>query len=671
MALATLSIDLEARLARFEQQLDRAARMSEKQAAAVQAAWAKGGAAIGTVLAGAGGALAGYSLVDALRQNIDFIDSLNDMADATGSTIERLSGLVDLAERTGTSSQVAETALIKLNAALNDTDPDSTASRALKAIGVSADELRKADPVDALVKVAQALAQYENDGNKARLVQELLGKSARELAPLLKDLGEAGQLNAKYTREQAEEAERFNKQLFEFQANAASASRAFINQLLPALNQFFDAVRGKETGGQGPISELITVPLQTAAIVGSDVAFVMRGIGTEIGGIAAQLASLARLDLKGFKFIGDAMKADAADARSELDAFQARIMAIGKGREAGADRGQSLPTVGQLPPKAEKASAPPKEKIDEATKALMRYIDQLGNQLVKIQDLTAVEEAEIELRKLGWNGAEQGSAAVVLQLARELDMRKQGVEFSKAMTAEMERQAKELSGLDEALMKFSGRIDDARKQALTARLEERLAMGETFAPEELDKIVNGIAGITEASQEKLDEFTAQAARNIQDGLGQTLLRTMKGDFDGILDLWSNMLQQMVAQALAAKLNNALLGDNFAKTGELGGWAKAGFDWLGTVMPKFADGGDHRGGLRLVGERGPELEATGPARYYNAAQTAQMLRQPGAATGGAMVVHQNFHLSGPADQRTQQQLAAAAARGLDNARRRNS
>jgi len=39
---------------------------------------------------------------------------------------------------------------------------------------------------------------------------------------------------------------------------------------------------------------------------------------------------------------------------------------------------------------------------------------------------------------------------------------------------------------------------------------------------------------------------------------------------------------------------------------------------------FAEGGMHTGGLRIVGERGPEIEATGPAMYWNASQTARML-----------------------------------------------
>ncbi|MFY0682621.1 MAG: phage tail tape measure protein [Thalassovita sp.] len=51
-----------------------------------------------------------------------------------------------------------------------------------------------------------------------------------------------------------------------------------------------------------------------------------------------------------------------------------------------------------------------------------------------------------------------------------------------------------------------------------------------------------------------------------------------------------------------------------------------FDWssIDLNIPTFARGGDHLGGIRLVGENGPELEATGPARIYNARQTQQML-----------------------------------------------
>jgi hypothetical protein len=39
---------------------------------------------------------------------------------------------------------------------------------------------------------------------------------------------------------------------------------------------------------------------------------------------------------------------------------------------------------------------------------------------------------------------------------------------------------------------------------------------------------------------------------------------------------------------------------------------------------FANGGMHSGGLRIVGENGPELEATGPSRIYNSNQLGSLL-----------------------------------------------
>ncbi len=50
------------------------------------------------------------------------------------------------------------------------------------------------------------------------------------------------------------------------------------------------------------------------------------------------------------------------------------------------------------------------------------------------------------------------------------------------------------------------------------------------------------------------------------------------------------------------------------------------------IPGFATGGLFGGGARIVGERGPELEVTGPSRIYSASQTAAML-----GGGGAEVV----------------------------------
>ncbi|KQW97140.1 hypothetical protein ASC94_10135 [Massilia sp. Root418] len=48
------------------------------------------------------------------------------------------------------------------------------------------------------------------------------------------------------------------------------------------------------------------------------------------------------------------------------------------------------------------------------------------------------------------------------------------------------------------------------------------------------------------------------------------------------------------------------------------------DYKTRYVPAFAGGGDHAGGLRVVGERGMEIEATGPSRIWNFEQTSRML-----------------------------------------------
>lgn len=48
---------------------------------------------------------------------------------------------------------------------------------------------------------------------------------------------------------------------------------------------------------------------------------------------------------------------------------------------------------------------------------------------------------------------------------------------------------------------------------------------------------------------------------------------------------------------------------------------------GRKIPAFANGGDHAGGLRLVGEYEPEIEATGPSRIHTMRDLVDSLRNP--------------------------------------------
>ena len=125
MALATLSVDLVARLAGLQEGMDKAVRIAEKSTAQIEAKFS----GLKLVAAGVGGALgAAFSvqgLTQLFRATIDGVDALNDLADATGSSIENLSGLEDVALRSGNSIESASNAVVKLNKALGEAKPGS------------------------------------------------------------------------------------------------------------------------------------------------------------------------------------------------------------------------------------------------------------------------------------------------------------------------------------------------------------------------------------------------------------------------------------------------------------------------------------------------------------------------------------------------------------------
>jgi hypothetical protein len=64
---------------------------------------------------------------------------------------------------------------------------------------------------------------------------------------------------------------------------------------------------------------------------------------------------------------------------------------------------------------------------------------------------------------------------------------------------------------------------------------------------------------------------------------------------------------------------------------------------GNTIPAFAAGGMHSGGVRLVGENGPEIEVTGPSRIFNASQTRGMLGGGNTARLEALVERQSKQL----------------------------
>jgi len=91
---------------------------------------------------------------------------------------------------------------------------------------------------------------------------------------------------------------------------------------------------------------------------------------------------------------------------------------------------------------------------------------------------------------------------------------------------------------------------------------------------------------------------------------------------GIAGLYQSLLGRAPdAAGLAFWQSQAASG---ASLDAIGNAIKSSGEYQASHIPGFATGGYHLGGLRVVGEDGPEIEATGPARIFNASQTRSML-----------------------------------------------
>lgn len=112
--------------------------------------------------------------------------------------------------------------------------------------------------------------------------------------------------------------------------------------------------------------------------------------------------------------------------------------------------------------------------------------------------------------------------------------------------------------------------------------EKRTVLEELARTQNLDQktyldlqtqIVETQTQINESLRGKMDEmteFTRQAARNMQDAMGEFFFDVLQGKMDNFVDRFKRMIDQMVAQWLAAQISNGLFGKNFLEGGSIGG-----------------------------------------------------------------------------------------------------
>jgi hypothetical protein len=273
------------------------------------------------------------------------------MAQSAGVATETMSQLAYAAALSGVNTEQLGQSLGHLNRNVADAARGlGEAGRAFAAMGLSivnADgSLKNADQI--MVAVSDKFSNMKDGAEKSALAIAIFGRAGQQMIPMLnegsKHLAELRQeaiaLGVSLSSDAGHAAALFEDNLTRLQMASKGTANALMLELLPDLIAVTNAmVANAKEGGllRDNIKTIadtvrgVAIPVfQVLAVVGSDIAFMFRTMGGEIGVWAAQLAALARLDFKGFKVIREEWQADAAKMRADLDAFQERIMKFGE-----------------------------------------------------------------------------------------------------------------------------------------------------------------------------------------------------------------------------------------------------------------------------------------------------------------------------------------------------
>ncbi|VVE51914.1 hypothetical protein PMO31116_04713 [Pandoraea morbifera] len=589
MSIGTITVDLLAKTGSFETDVNRAAKLAEKRAKEIDAAFARVGVGIGLGLTAAGGAavLLGKSAIDQLA-------ALDDAAQKTGASVENLSKIQQSTMAFSHNFGDVETAISRLAKGMATVDDESNkTNKALAALGISAKDAggNLRDPSEVMIDIAKRLQDFQDGASKTALVTDLFGKSGANLLPVLNDMADSVDGFTGASKESAAQAAAFQDNLSKLTGQFKTMVQEVVANVLPTLNTLLGQMQdGIKTSG-GFIDAMMTMSTINP----------FKSIGSNVNTYIDQLDSLQKDRERIAKSGADTSGIDDAIKNAEKKLAFLRLQqqreALALGAAAGGDKWDRLlrqaPQTLDYQSGREKAPKEAKDKKSEAD----RYIESLQKQVITVQTLTSAEEALAMIQSGRLGTVTQAQKDQILTAATLVDLAKDGVEREK------QRQdliAKGKKVYEDTLSPFERMQQDY--QELNTLLQGGYIDAQTYerAITQVQKKFDELTDKSKDAQNELDEFAKSAAQNIQSSFAEFLFDPFKDGLDGMLKGFLDFLRRAVANAAAANLSQALFG------GLTGGGIGGGL--LGSAFTAVLGAYGDATGTTVGGVYGPETQA---------------------------------------------------------------
>ena len=600
---------------------------------------------VGKVL---GGLEIGRQLIESTKAIIEQAASLNDLADATGSSVEALSRLSNQAQIAGTDFNTLQTLVLKLAAGMSGADEESSkVGAALRFLGVTAK-----DPAEALQQVAISLNKYADGVGKAGIAVALFGKQGPAFLATLKDIAELQDVGATVSAKQAAEAENLQKAFRRLSVESRGFANTILNDVVPSLTSLIKEIN-ETIAASGGLGKALLYFGTTD----------MSKLDEKIGSIKTQIDALRNgekfdpfgLSDKSIQYLEGQLKAlETVRKRQLVDESQSQFHRSGI----------PLPKpeiTGFNPPKAGGSARALKETVSEA----QRYLESLEKSLERTQELTTVEQFLRDVQMDRIKGLTPGLKDQILATAQQIDQAKElakeqenakrlaeeesrirarnSQEVTRGIEASMQ-EAKTIREQNEGLreqLEFLKNGEEGLRAYTDAKLAKIITEKEDLVAslanvEGTEKQVAAIRESIAALRERQNIFKetdmvaqmkkeAQAMQDVKNMISDTFAdafadfvtgtKSAKDAFKSFVDTLSQQITRIASQNLA----NAIFGgtnsagpDIFGVIGKLfggfGGSSSVGLPFISGPQFGMAASGTNFawGGPTLVGERGPEL-----------------------------------------------------------------
>lgn len=514
------------------------------------------------------------------------------LAEAVGTTTGELQAFQYALQSVGVEGGKADDIIKDLQDKLGDAALTGGGEMAdvLDRINVSAQDLQSMGPTDQLIAISDAI----QDLPRAQQVNilESIADDATRLLPLLEDNGrrlrelnsEAWDVGFAQNDQDVQTMIEANRSMQRMTGIARGLGNEFAVAVAPSLSSFNDELDGLRDAIDSPAFQ------RGMEIVGQGVAWIGQQAAASVEDLAELREVLSRPwdeVLQGF-VTGDYSRPGASGGWQKG--------ASGSWGESGDSGTPSNPM--QMDPIVNEATAPATAAIDkqrsavdklESTYASMN--ERLSEQVTMFGETGEAARIRYEIEQGSLQGLSASRQQNLLDMADELD----AMEAQKDKASELEQLRNDLA---------------TRDQRARQTLNKRMGLIEGIEDPQERRRLAGAAreAYLESTKDDIEEtssFASRAADNIQDEMGTTLSATLSGEFDGILGSWTSMLNEMVAQATAAQIGDALFGENYGDSGEIGGL-------LGTAAS--AIGGHFGGGVSA--SAGASLSDAGISAFSN-------------------------------------------------------